>query len=216
MSLKTCSRCGESKPTSEYYKHPQTRDRLAPHCKACDNKRSRKATGTKINRMRARHRAVADLIAFHEDEFVVLLSIRLAEAKEEAEALAATPEAIEHYQSEPVRLKPGQRMMGQSARDRIDVARCPDCIKHHDRGHVCAACGASPTRRPDPKMLPAEKGCGCAPTMPTVRTPDGWVCQGCGWGQSKQVPSGVRRPTEVDLGALEEFNAGTRRAAAAR
>lgn len=145
MSDKRCTRCGESKPTSEFYKHPQTRDRLAPHCKACDNKRSRKATGTRINRNRARHRAIADLISFHEDEFNALLAIRLSEAEEEAESLASEPAAKEHYRSEPVRLKPGKRMVGQTVGDRIDVARCPHCVKHHDRGHVCPRCGASPS-----------------------------------------------------------------------
>lgn len=26
----------------------------------------------------------------------------------------------------------------------------------------------------------AERGCACHPTMPVVRTADGWACQGCG------------------------------------
>lgn len=210
--LKTCTRCGEHKPPSDYYKHSQTRDRLAPHCKACDNKRSRKVTGTRINRNRARHRAIADLIGFHEDEFSALLAIRLAEAEQEAEALASEPAAKEHYRSEPVRLKPGKRMAGQKAGDRIDVARCPHCVKHHDRGHACASCGASPTQRPNPQALPQEKACGCHPSIPNVRTINGLECQGCGWGQAKPAPSGVRPRTSVDVAALAEFNAGTLRA----
>lgn len=192
---KKCTRCGETKPLSEFYTHPQTRDRLAPHCKKCDNQRSRKATGAKINRTRARHRAVADLITFHEDEFEALLAIRLAEAQAEAEALAHDPVAQDFYHTEPVRLKPGKRMAGQTIRDRIDVARCPECVKHHDRGHACPACGASPTSKPDPKMLPPEKVCGCHPHMPDEWTIDGYVCKGCGWGSPHRRP-----PTPPDVG----------------
>ena len=32
---KTCSKCGESKPRSEFYKNSNTRDRLRPECKVC-------------------------------------------------------------------------------------------------------------------------------------------------------------------------------------
>lgn len=33
--MKTCSKCGEPKPKSEFCKHASTRDRLRPDCKAC-------------------------------------------------------------------------------------------------------------------------------------------------------------------------------------
>lgn len=33
--MKVCSKCGENKPTSEFYTHKQTRDGLRPACKAC-------------------------------------------------------------------------------------------------------------------------------------------------------------------------------------
>lgn len=144
VKKKRCTRCGEEKALSEFYKHPSTKDGKAPHCKKCDNSRSRKTTATKINRIRARHRAVADLIEMYSEEFQALLAIRVAEATEEAEALASEPAAKEHYDGGPVRLKPGKRMPGQTVADRIDVARCPHCIKHHDRGHVCASCGSAP------------------------------------------------------------------------
>jgi ribosomal protein L32 len=39
---------------------------------------------------------------------------------------------------------PGARKEGQSAIDRIDVARCAHCAKHHDRNHVCPKCGLVP------------------------------------------------------------------------
>lgn len=153
---KACPNCGETKPLDDFYPHPQTRDGRHLRCKKCDNARPRKVTAAKVNRMRARHRALADLIKFHEDEFQALLAIRLAEAREEAEALANSPEAAEHYQDEPVRLKPGKRMPGEKAGDRIDVARCPHCIRHHDRGHVCPKCGTAPAsalRRPEDGIL---------------------------------------------------------------
>jgi len=153
---KVCPTCGETKPLDDFYPHPQTRDGRHPRCKKCDNSKPRKTTAAKVNRMRARHRALADLIKFHEDEFQALLAIRLAEAQEEAVALATSPAAAEHYKNEPVRLKPGKRMPGEKAGDRIDVARCPHCIKHHDRGHVCLKCGTAPAaalRRPDDGVL---------------------------------------------------------------
>ena len=142
---KVCSRCKEAKPLSGFYALQSASDGYMPYCKKCDNARPRKPTGTKINRMRARHRAVADLISFHEEEFEALLAIRLAEATEEAAALEETPAAKKHYGGkEPPRLRPGPRMAGETAGDRIDVARCPHCIRHHDAGHVCANCGSIP------------------------------------------------------------------------
>lgn len=187
---KVCTRCGEKKPTSDFYKHPQTRDKLAPHCKKCDNARSRPVTGTRINRMRARHRALADLIEMYPEEFEALLAIRLAEAKEEAEALAAEPAAKEHYQpDEPVRLKPGKRMPGETIGDRIDVARCPHCVKHHDRGHVCESCGSAPGKKLETRKQSIA---------------------------AKPIPSGMRPRVGVDMAALEEFNRGTKRAGMAR
>lgn len=142
---KACKKCGETKPLDDFYSHPSTADRRGSWCKKCDSARGRDATPAKINRQRARHRAVAALIERHPAEFEELMGLHLAEATKEAEALASTPEARQHYKGEPVRLRPGKRMAGEKVGDRIDVARCPHCIKHHDRGHVCKQCGASPT-----------------------------------------------------------------------
>ncbi len=141
---KVCSKCAKCKPLDDFYACTTGIQGVMPYCKTCDNTRERKPNGTKLNRMRARHRAIADLIAWHPDEFASLLEIRLAEATEEAEALAATPQAAQHYQDSPVKLRPGKRMPGETTVDRIDVARCPSCIDHHDRGHRCTECGASP------------------------------------------------------------------------
>lgn len=156
---KRCSKCGQDKPRSEFYvahkATPTRKEKLAAKCKPCENSRERPnvITQPKINRTRARHRAVAELIERHQDEFDSLYERHLGEAAEEAEALAKESAAREHYRNEPVRLRPGKRRSGQKAGDRIDVARCPHCIKHHDRGHVCVKCGTAPqggtTRRDD-------------------------------------------------------------------
>lgn len=141
---KVCQRCDTVKPRSDFYSHPKSADGLRPCCKSCHNTDPRNATPARINRQRARNRATADLVAMYPDEFEALLEIRLAEAAEEAEALAQEPAAQRHYENTPARLRPGKRMPGQKAGDRIDVARCPHCVKHHDRGHICKACGAMP------------------------------------------------------------------------
>jgi hypothetical protein len=144
MSGKTCSRCGQGKPLGDFYTNANGTQGRMPYCKKCDNARPRKVTAIKVNRVRARHRAVADLIESHRDEFETLLAIRVGEAAEEAEALRATTEGRTHFRDEPVRLRPGKAMPGQKVEDRIDVGRCPHCIKHHDQGHVCARCGMAP------------------------------------------------------------------------
>lgn len=187
MSEKRCNICNKVAPLSDFYDAkpgvPSSR------CKTCDNSRKRKPTQVKINRMRARHRAVADLIGFHVAEFETLLAIRLAEAAEESEGLAQAPQAAAHFKGEPVRLKSGARRSGQKAGDRIDVARCPHCVKHHDRGHVCASCGASPSGQNLPRDIAVTK-------------------------ERHMSVAGPR--TAVDPAALAEFNRGTDRARGAR
>ena len=202
--VKQCSKCGESKPLDAFYANVNGTHGRMPYCKKCDNARPRKASALKINRIRARHRAVADLIAMHAETFETLLAIRLAEAKDEAEELAATPEAAEHYQdSEPVRLRPGKRMQGEKVGDRIDVARCSHCVKHHDRGHVCTECGAAPSHGVKRQVSPRNKN--LVSSFEKRSTPIG------------SIPSGVRPRTDgIDAAALEEFNRGTQRAAGVR
>lgn len=38
METKICTKCGEDKPLSDYYKDKRARDGLYPHCKACHYK----------------------------------------------------------------------------------------------------------------------------------------------------------------------------------
>jgi len=33
--MKTCSKCGVERPLYDFHKHPKTKDRLRPDCKAC-------------------------------------------------------------------------------------------------------------------------------------------------------------------------------------
>lgn len=40
--MKTCTKCGELKESSEFNKHSQMKDGLRPDCKECDNKRNNK------------------------------------------------------------------------------------------------------------------------------------------------------------------------------
>jgi ribosomal protein L32 len=151
-TLTECRTCSESKPLSDFYADSKRAGGHFPDCKACHNAKPKKATDTRVTRNRARHRAVADLIDRHAVEFESLLAARLEEAQQEAAVLATDAKAREHYRDEPVRLRPGARMSGEKAGDRIDVARCPHCVKHHDRGHVCTKCGTAPAsalRLPD-------------------------------------------------------------------
>lgn len=42
VKMKTCTKCGEAKPTTEFYKHARCRDGVRPDCKACCNAESAK------------------------------------------------------------------------------------------------------------------------------------------------------------------------------
>jgi flagellar biosynthesis GTPase FlhF len=39
--MKKCSKCGEVKPLTEFYKHESTKDRLFTYCKVCKNKQNK-------------------------------------------------------------------------------------------------------------------------------------------------------------------------------
>lgn len=41
--MKECKKCGTEKDESEFYAHPNTKDRLQSHCKACMKRRSTSA-----------------------------------------------------------------------------------------------------------------------------------------------------------------------------
>lgn len=93
-------------------------------------------------RVRARHRAVARLVAAHREEFTGLHAEELLLAEAEAQQLAAALDAPAEDEP-PVRLLPGPR-----PKDEPDVTRrIRECAQHHDAGHVCASCGSRPSAR---------------------------------------------------------------------
>ena len=108
-----------------------------------------KPTQARLIDQRARRRATQDLIEAHREEFDRLYWQHRHAASDEADALAAKAAEAprpdhEPHADEPPRLMPGARKPGETPMDRLDVARCPHCIRHHDRGHVCKSCGAKP------------------------------------------------------------------------
>lgn len=142
--LRTCTGCGEAKPPTEFHAEKRRKSGLQARCKKCMNSVYKPFNENRIIRNRAHHRAAAELKARHLDEYNELVAAFREEARREAEELAAHPEARAHYGNTTPRLRTGRRASGESAADRIDVARCPDCIRHHDAGHVCANCGSVP------------------------------------------------------------------------
>lgn len=146
---KRCPCCTEEKPLTGFYERERNgRTSAQGWCKACQKAASANATSTvtvpKLLRNRARHRAVAALVARHQADFDALYERAKAEVAAEAARIAAVPAAAEHYGDQPIRLRPGPRLPFEEIVDRIDVGRCPDCARHHDAGHACPACGATP------------------------------------------------------------------------
>lgn len=101
-----------------------------------------KQTLARLVDQRARRRAAQLLIEAHRDEYQTLYTQAHHLALAEAQALAA--KAPETPTPEPPRLMTGRRKADEDVMDRIDVARCPHCIGHHDRGHACTHCGTRP------------------------------------------------------------------------
>ena len=52
MQLKTCIMCGETKPLSEYYAHPQMADGYLGRCKVCHRKEARRIRSENLERYR--------------------------------------------------------------------------------------------------------------------------------------------------------------------
>jgi hypothetical protein len=53
MEQRTCSKCGETKPHSEFYKQAGCRDGVHPHCKSCKRASARASREANIDRVRA-------------------------------------------------------------------------------------------------------------------------------------------------------------------
>lgn len=101
-----------------------------------------KQTQARLIDQRARRRATQKLVEMHQDEYDLLLVRYRTEATQEAARLGT-------HHAQPARLMPGRRLENQDVIERIDVARCPDCVSYHDAGHTCARCG-SPAEAPAP------------------------------------------------------------------
>jgi hypothetical protein len=137
-----CTACEQTKPLTEFYLRRVDGDDRITRCRDCDNSRPRRRNTGKIVRVRARHRATAELVKRHDAEFRDLLEYFTTVVTDEAAMLASNnPEVAA---AETPRLRPGAARKGQSRPQRVDLARCAHCIRHHDRGHACAKCGAIP------------------------------------------------------------------------
>jgi hypothetical protein len=144
-----CWKCHEEKPLDEFHRDARASDGRTTTCKKCVAAKPYKPTLLRVVKTRARKRALAELARRHRDEFQLLLCEHETKAMQEAEKIAADPRARRVYSggSEPVRLRRGRPAEGENLADRIDVGRCPECIRYHDSGHVCANCGRSPNER---------------------------------------------------------------------
>ena len=148
---RTCKKCGITQPIEEYYELRTGKNGRSGHCRICNNKRP--PTETRTIAQRARNRASQALIERHRDEFEELRVLHLAQAKEELEQLRAAAAQKRADDIELPRLKPGpKRHTDSNVIDRLDVARCPHCHEHHDRGHQCPACGELPLEVVDPGL----------------------------------------------------------------
>jgi hypothetical protein len=144
-----CWKCHEEKPLDEFHRDARASDGRTTTCKKCVAAKPYKPTLLRVVKTRAGKRALAELARRHRDEFRRLLRDHETTAMAEAEKIAADPRARRVYSggSEPVRLRRGRPAEGENLVDRIDVGRCPECIRYHDSGHVCANCGRSPNER---------------------------------------------------------------------
>lgn len=149
-AAKWCGKCREQKPLDDFHRDASAADGRYSWCKPCVTARPYRPSMLKVVKTRAHKRALADLARRHPDEFRTLLREHETAAFAEAERLAAVPVAQSVHEhpgapaAVPVRLKRGIRAGGETLTDRIDVARCPECIGYHDRGHRCDACGSEP------------------------------------------------------------------------
>lgn len=146
---KRCSKCGQTKPLSEFYTATDRRDGHGSHCRACNNQRP--PTEARLLRSRARHAAYAVLVEHHRGEFDRLLTVEYDRVCVEHDRLKAAAEARGQHDADLARLKPGPKRKDQDdVTQRLDVARCPSCHTHHDDAHVCPSCGDTTPERPEP------------------------------------------------------------------
>jgi hypothetical protein len=56
VSEKSCTRCGDTKPTTEFYARKDTKSGFASHCKSCVGERHKRHYEANADRIRERHR----------------------------------------------------------------------------------------------------------------------------------------------------------------
>jgi len=144
---RTCNKCGQSKPLTEFYINGPSKGGRMGVCRDCNN-RARRLTAAKVIRNRATMRTYRALAQRHRDEYDRLLADELEKARAEHAAVQAAAAARGNDDADIARLKPGplsQDLGETSTLERLDVARCPSCHQHHDRGHACPTCGEDTT-----------------------------------------------------------------------
>lgn len=143
---KACTKCGQTKPLSEFFANPSTKDGRASWCRVCNNKRER--TPARMVEGRARGRAYRRLAKAHPEEFDRLFAEETAAAIAEHERVQAAAAARGQADAPVARLRSGPKRREETdAVQRLDVARCRTCHTHHDAGHACPGCGEV-TREP--------------------------------------------------------------------
>lgn len=141
---KTCTKCQQTKPVSEFFPNRTASDGLASWCRKCNNTRER--TPGRVVEGRARGRAYRRLAAAHREEFDALFAEETNKALAEHERIQAEAAARGQADAATARLKVGPKRRGETdVVQRLDVARCTTCHTHHDAGHECPGCGETTT-----------------------------------------------------------------------
>lgn len=137
VEKKKCPKCGETKDlTARYfYRDKNSRTGFFLWCKTCVNNKPRAKTRNRIIRNRARHRAVAQLVALHPEQFQALYESARADAIEEDERISNDPEIKAQFGETTPRLRSGRRAEGDEPKPRIDEKWCATCAAYHARGH---------------------------------------------------------------------------------
>jgi hypothetical protein len=151
VETKVCTKCRVEQPIANYYENALSRGGRMAHCMTCNNRRP--PTETRMVRNRARSRAYKVLADKYPAEFAEIYDEELQKARVEHTQVSAAAAAAGLHDAPVARLKPGKKRNGETAADRLDVARCPSCHTHHDAEHECPGCGET-TPETAPRVKP--------------------------------------------------------------
>lgn len=70
MYSKLCKTCGQTKPESEFHKHPTSTDLLRRECKACRNSRARVDYQTDAYKAKRKEYRSSDEYKSHKNEYM--------------------------------------------------------------------------------------------------------------------------------------------------